>query len=88
MSVFNKPSKVEVFEQPDESGLDVLEFTEEEQFLALKKTNSGNGRNSSPGKLLQCLANELWPHVTVSLNYILKTVIFPKHWKQPNVTPL
>ena len=77
-----------VFEQPVENGLDSLEFTQEEVSSALKNASSGNGPDNIPGKLLQCLANELSPHVTVLFNHILKTGIFPKQWKQSYVTPL
>ena len=88
VSVYNKPSKRKVFEQPVENGLDSLEFTQEENSSALKNASSGNGPDNIPGELLQCLTNELSPHVTVLFNHILKTGIFPKHWKQSYVTPL
>ena len=77
-----------VFEQPVENGLDSLEFSQEEVSSALKNASSGNGPDNIPGKLLQCLANELSPHVTVLFNHILKTGNFPKQWKQSYVTPL
>ena len=88
VSVYNKSSKQKVFEQPVENGLDSLQITQEEVSSALKNASSGNGPDSFPGKLLQCVANELSPHVTVLFNHILKTGIFPKQWKQSYVTPL
>ena len=65
-----------------------MEFIQEEVSSALKNASSGNGPDNIPGKLLQCLANQLSPHVTVLFNHVLKTGIFPKQWKQSYVTPL
>ena len=65
VSVYNKHSILIVFQQPVENGLDSLEFTQEEVSSALRNAGSGNGTDNTPGKLLQCLTNELSPHVTV-----------------------
>ena len=48
VSVYNKSTKLKVFEQPVENGLDSLEFMHEEVSSALKNACSGNCPDNFP----------------------------------------